>query len=131
MKHFGTVAASPRPRVAPLVLAALLLAAPASAGTPAKGDPQRGKAKYDALCVICHGANAKGDGPTARSLDPRPRDLTDAKYMAERSDQYLRDIILKGGGGVGKSPLMPPWNSQLNDADAANVIAYLRSLAKK
>lgn len=113
--------------------ALLLLLGPAVslAGTPAKGDSQRGKARYDALCVICHGATGKGDGPTARSLNPRPRDLTDAKYMAGLNDQYLRDIIIKGGAGVGKSPLMPPWNSQLNDADAANVIAYLRSLAKK
>ena len=72
MKRFGTVAASPRPRVVPLLLAALLLAAPALAGSPTTGDARRGKARYEALCVICHGAGGKGDGPTARSLTPRP-----------------------------------------------------------
>lgn len=109
----------------------LLLPGMAPAGSPTKGDPQRGKAKFDALCVICHGSSGKGDGPTARSLNPKPRDFTDAKYMAGLSDAYLRDVILKGGPGVGKSPLMPPWNSQLGEADLAHLIAYLRSLVKK
>lgn len=130
MRPIGTVAASPRRRVARLVLAGLLLAGPAGAGgAPTKGDALRGKAKYDALCVICHGSSGKGDGPTARSLNPRPRDFSGAKYMAGLSDAYLRDVILKGGSAVGKSPLMPPWSGQLSEADIVNVIAYLRSLA--
>jgi mono/diheme cytochrome c family protein len=127
----GTAAAWPPGRLSPVALAALLLPLAALAGAPAQGDPRRGRAKYDALCLICHGPGGKGDGPTARMLTPRPRDLADRRYMAGLTDRYLRDIILKGGAAVGKSPLMPPWSSQLSEADVTHLIAYLRSLANR
>jgi hypothetical protein len=49
----------------------------------------------------------KGDGPAAVTLDPKPRNLTDATYMAALSDRYLFELITRGGVAMGKSPQMP------------------------
>jgi mono/diheme cytochrome c family protein len=63
-------------------------------------------------------------------LNPKPKDLSDKAYNSKLSDQYLSDIISKGGSAVGKSPLMPPFGAALKEADIKNVVAYIRSLAK-
>ena len=35
-----------------------------------------GKAEFRANCAVCHGLEARGDGPMAGILDPRPPNLT-------------------------------------------------------
>ena len=115
---------------ATLILLVLMAAAPSHSGAAGKGDPKAGKAKYDLLCTSCHGATGKGDGPAAASLNPKPRNHTDGKYMNALTDKYLFDIVKGGGVGVGKSPLMPPWGGQLKDPEIWDVVAYIRSLAK-
>ena len=94
-----------------------------------KGDPKAGKQRYDLLCSSCHGATGKGDGPAAAALSPKPRNHADGKYMNALTDKYLFDIIKGGGAGLGKSPLMPPWASQLKDQDIWNLVSYIRTLA--
>lgn len=49
--------------------------------------------------------------------------------MNALTEKYLFDIIKAGGASVGKSPLMPPWASQLSEQGIRNVIAYIRTLA--
>lgn len=93
-----------------------------------KGDPlTRGKAFYTTMCSSCHGPEGKGDGPVAVALNPKPRDFTDKAYMAQLEDQYLFEVISKGGAAVGKSPLMPP--AALGEQEIRNVIEYIRTLA--
>jgi mono/diheme cytochrome c family protein len=87
----------------------------------------KGRAAYATYCASCHGQGGKGDGPAAAALSPKPRDLTDRAHMAQLDDQYLFQVIGKGGAAVGKSPLMPP--AALGEQDIRNVIAYLRTLA--
>ncbi|MCA8943626.1 MAG: hypothetical protein KDB80_13765 [Planctomycetes bacterium] len=65
------------------------------------------KQHFQALCVTCHGRSGQGDGPAAAALNPKPRDWTDAKWQAERTDAKLAEVILGGGAAVGLSPLMP------------------------
>lgn len=100
-------------------------------GQAQKGDPAKGKTAYATYCASCHGAAGKGDGAAAATLNPKPRDLTDAKYMATLTDQYMFDIIKKGGPAVGKAALMPPWGAALKDPEIQNVVAYIRTLVKK
>ena len=95
-----------------------------------KGDPAKGKVTYGTYCVSCHGASGKGDGPAAATLNPKPRDLTDKAHMAKHKDDYLFEIIKKGGVAVGKSAVMPPWGTALKDEDIWSVVAYIRSLVK-
>lgn len=100
-------------------------------GAQTKADPKAGKAKYDQLCVGCHGASGKGDGAAAASLNPKPRDHTNCKEMAKESDANLFKVIKEGGQSIGRSPLMPPWGASLKDADIHNLVAYIRGYCKK
>ena len=96
----------------------------------AQGNAAKGKDLFAQHCASCHGPTGKGDSPAAAALSPKPADLTNKAYTAGLKDQYLFDLIQKGGAAVGKSPLMPPFGSKLKDGDGRDVIAYLRSLAK-
>jgi mono/diheme cytochrome c family protein len=115
--------------------AAALVATIACAGSPAStadagggaAKPGRGKELYKANCVACHGEKGKGDGPGAGVLKPPPRDHTDRAYMSTLSDQEIGDIIRMGGAIKGK-PLMPS-HPQINGADLAALVAYVRSLS--
>jgi cytochrome c553 len=80
----------------------------------AGGGPSQAEQMFATVCVTCHGADGTGNGPAAASLEPKPRNYTDAQWQASVTDDQLRDIILKGGQGVGKSPMMP-GQPQLKD----------------
>ena len=86
---------------------------------------------FETRCVVCHGASGKGDGPGAKTLKPPPRDYTDAKWQASITDETLKKIILTGGAGVGKSPLMPP-NPVLKGKDAviSGLVKIVRDFKK-
>jgi len=88
-----------------------------------------GKKLYISYCSTCHGETAKGDGMAARSLPVKPADHTNGTIMNQLSDQFLREIISKGGSAVGKSSFMPSWGSALDDKQISDLIAYLRSIA--
>jgi len=91
---------------------------------------EKSKSLFAEQCASCHGSGGKGDGPAAAALTPKPHDLTDKQHMAAVTDQYLTDIIKKGGAAVGKSAVMAPFGDSMSDADIADMVAYLRSLAK-
>ncbi len=94
------------------------------------GNAEKGKAIFAQNCASCHGPTGKGDAPAAAALNPKPKDLTGKAYMAGLKDQYLFDLVKKGGAAVGKSPLIPPFGSKLKDEDIRDVIAFIRSLGK-
>jgi len=116
------------------VLGTLALAALA---TPAlAGDAAAGKTTYETLCLSCHGATGKGDGPAGAVLDPRPRDFSIGEFMLDAdgdgspgSDADLKLVIQKGAAAYGGSPVMAPWG-HLSEADVDNLVAYVRSLKK-
>ncbi len=96
----------------------------------AQGSPAKGKDLYAKQCAGCHGPAGKGDGPAAAAINPKPGDFTNKAYMTALKDQYLFDLIQKGGAAVGRSPLMTPFGSKLKDGEIQDVIAYVRSLTK-
>jgi mono/diheme cytochrome c family protein len=114
--------------IASVVLTAMLVL-PAGVSF-AQGNVTKGKGFFDKNCASCHGAGGKGDSPAAAAFNPKPRDLTDKTYMAGLKDEQLVEIIKKGGGAVGKSPLMPPFGAALKDQDVQDVVAFIRSLVK-
>lgn len=101
-------------------------------------DLAAGKAKFQALCVSCHGEGGKGDGPTGTALaaagQPAPRDFTVGAFKLDPdkdgktgTDADLKLVIRQGAAAYGGSPLMAPIMG-LSDADLDNIIAYIRSL---
>ena len=96
----------------------------------AAGDAAKGQATFQKLCSGCHGTTGKGDGAMGAALNPKPKDLSNKAYNGSLKDDYLMKIIKEGGPAVGKSPMMPNVGSSLKDGEVADVIAYIRSLAK-
>jgi mono/diheme cytochrome c family protein len=91
------------------------------------GDPiASGRVLFMSACVPCHGEGGKGDGVAAKDLNPKPRNLTDAAYMAPLDDRYLYELISRGGIAVGKSAQMPEF--ALSPQDIQNLIAFVRTL---
>jgi mono/diheme cytochrome c family protein len=92
---------------------------------------EEGKKTFEANCALCHGAAGKGDGAGAAALNPKPRNLTDVKYMSGRTWKELRDVIALGGANSGLSALMPAWKGQLKNRQIDDVLAYVISLSPK
>ncbi len=88
-----------------------------------------GKKIYLTYCSTCHGEQGKGDGMAAASLPAKPSDHTNGAIMNRLSDQFLLDIISKGGAAVGKSSFMPSWGAALNEKQLRDVVTYIRTLA--
>ena len=77
--------------------------APPSQKTPA----EQAESMYSLVCVMCHGPGGKGDGKMAATLNPKPRDYTNAEWQKSVKDDDIKKIILLGGKAVGKSDMMP------------------------
>ena len=116
----------------------LSIAALALPGTALAADVAAGNAKFQELCVSCHGPGGKGDGPTGKALaaagQPAPRDFTigDFKLDTDKdgkagTDTDLKNVITKGALVYGGSAMMAPVQG-LSDADLDNLVAFIRSL---
>ena len=87
------------------------------------------KKTFQYFCGPCHGEKGNGRGIYFTiDLQPSPRDLTDVKYMAQLTDDYLLNFISKGSAAMEKSELCPPWGGVFDEDRIKGVIAYLRSL---
>ena len=86
-----------------------------------------GKATYDGMCMACHGADGKGDGPAAAALEPKPPNFQDAAWWDGKTDEHLTQVIREGGASVGLSPLMAPVGAALTDAEMAELLAHLKA----
>jgi len=62
---------------------------------------------YAERCAHCHGASGRGDGASARTLTPSPRDYSEKAWQKSVTDEELRTAIVRGGPAVGKSAIMP------------------------
>jgi mono/diheme cytochrome c family protein len=86
-----------------------------------------GKETYARNCAPCHGPGGKGDGPSAATLNPPPRDHTNAEYMSTLTDKKIADTI-KMGGIISGYPNMPS-NPHLKREEIEALVAYVRSLS--
>ncbi|MBI4537359.1 MAG: c-type cytochrome [candidate division NC10 bacterium] len=95
------------------------------------GDAAGGKTLYGKKCALCHGAEGKGDGPGAPTVDPKPRDFTRGLYKIRTTasgqpptDTDLFRIITDGMPGTS----MPGWQG-LSERDRWNLVAHLKTFA--
>ena len=93
------------------------------------GDSAAGALTYQNLCASCHGETGCGDGPLASTLDPKPARHCDGARMNGIEDDYLVEIITRGGYALGKSPMMAAWEGNLTPQQIQDVVAYIRTLA--
>lgn len=104
----------------------------------------KGPALYQAYCAVCHGADAKGDGPMAKSLTTPPPDLTRiaarhaGKFPAEQINHIITgDAPLPRGHGTRQMPIWGPAFSKVEgDQDWGlvridNLVKYLKEIQAK
>jgi len=90
---------------------------------------EAGKDNFIANCSPCHGETGKGDGPLADTLGEgvKPRNLSDAKLLSSRTDEFLFKATKSGGIAVGFSESMPSWKETFTDAQIKQIIQYVRN----
>ena len=75
--------------------------------TAPKRTPQvveRGRGTYAVWCTACHGPEGAGDGPTAHTLNPPPRNFRTQKFkQGARVEQIFQTL----GKGVPGSAMQP------------------------
>jgi len=84
--------------------------------------PSDAKTTFDAKCAKCHGKDGRAKGLISKAKGVR--NLTDAKWQEDVSDERLFNSISNGRGK------MPSFKKQLSEADINALVAYVRSLKK-
>jgi putative copper export protein/mono/diheme cytochrome c family protein len=85
-----------------------------------------GKALFAADCVSCHGADAGGDGPAAKSLPVPPADLT-ASHFWGHTEGDLYWYISHGINAPSGAPAMPAFGGALSSGDIWALIDFLKA----
>ena len=114
-------------------------------GARAQSSSYSGRMDYESYCSSCHGNNALGDGPFAKSLKKRPADLT---QLAKANNGAFPDVkvfrTIDGSQPVSghTDSAMPAWGevfaksreSEGKENAAARIralVEYLRTLQAK
>ncbi len=96
-------------------------------GAPAMAkaaDAAKGKTIYSAKCVLCHGAEGKGNGPAGMAFSPKPANFTSKVFwQAPNIDATMVDSIESGKGQM-------PSFSDLSVNDVQNLIQYIKQAFK-
>lgn len=88
----------------------------------------RGERTFLSRCAGCHGRKADGKGPNSLDIIPRPRNLRNSAFLDSAGDRRLFESVLYGVQGTA----MPSWiDYGLSQADAGDIINYIRSLNQK
>jgi mono/diheme cytochrome c family protein len=106
------------------------MAWPPSANVPANASkPQR---IYLEKCAFCHGPDGRGNGPSAPSMIPRPRDFTQGefKYKSTPLNEPPTDddLIRTVRDGLHASG-MPYFSDILSAADIRDVVSYIKNFS--
>ena len=79
----------------------------------------RGGIVFKNYCALCHGQ--KGDGSARATKLYGVANLR----IKPADSEYYANIIRLGGGKLGKSEFMPPWQNELSEEQINDVVAYL------
>jgi len=80
------------------------------------------RSSYNAKCASCHGRD--GRSKTARGRRTHSRDLTDANWQNETSDERMFNSINNGRGK------MPAFKKSLSENEIEALVAYVRRLRR-
>ena len=89
----------------------------------AAADAAAGKQLYAKKCASCHGAAGEGKDTIAKMLKVEMRPLASKEVQAKSDAELIKDM----NQGIGK---MKPV-AGLKDKDHEDIVAFVRTLAKK
>ena len=78
---------------------------------------------YRRYCVSCHGSDGKAT--TSKGKFSHARDLTDAQWQTEVSDERIFNSIMNGRSVRGN---MPAFANKLNEKEANSLVTFIRGL---
>ena len=84
----------------------------------------KGKSLYDEKCMICHGADGKGNGPAAAALSPPPKDFNSTEFWQQKNVDQIITHQVKNGKGQ-----MPAFT--LSEPEIKAIIDYMSQAFKK
>jgi mono/diheme cytochrome c family protein len=106
--------------------------------------PNSGKEMFKSYCAVCHGTDAKGNGPAASALKIPPTDLTGlsqrngGKYPAAHVAALIRGQASVPSHGTQDMPIWGPLFSSISQGHeaqvqqrTANLVGYIESLQTK
>jgi mono/diheme cytochrome c family protein len=108
------------------IAAALLLASVARAAEPPKKTPElvaKGQTTFSKFCASCHGPKGEGDGPAAKALNPKPKNLATDALAHGATAQGVFDTLSTGVKGTAMVPF-----KHLSEEDRWAVAYYVMSL---
>ena len=92
----------------------------------ALADDAEVKARFEAKCQKCHGADGKAQTRMGRKL--HADDFTTEKWQKEQTE---KSIIRAITNGAGKKKRMPAFKGKLTAGQIKELAAYLRTFAEK
>jgi cbb3-type cytochrome c oxidase subunit III len=84
--------------------------------------PVDAKLVFEKHCATCHGKD--GQAKTFKAKLNHARNLTDAKWQAEVTDERIFNSITNGKGK------MPAWGKKLSEAQINALVGYVRNFKK-
>ncbi len=101
---------------------------PAPGGEGARSEgvaSKRGELLFQTSCANCHGPDGRGDGISAATLTPPPRDFSARPWRFEPTKESIRRVILSGIPGTA----MPASQGTLAEADVDLLVQHVYELA--
>lgn len=89
----------------------------------AGSNPRPASQLYRRHCISCHGND--GRGKTLKGKFSHARDLTDAQWQSDVSDERIFNSIMNGRNVRGN---MPAFAKKLNDQDVESLVDFVRRL---
>jgi mono/diheme cytochrome c family protein len=108
-------------------------------GVAADVSPTDGRGMFQSYCAPCHGVTAKGDGPAAAALTPKPANLTEfakrrgGKFSARDFEDKMQGVAMSPAHGNSAMPVWGPVFRQLGNEPlrVANLRSYVETLQVK
>ena len=82
---------------------------------------KRGAKIFKTRCMICHGAQGKGDGIGGKALSPKPQNLTSGMVQSQTDGEIFWKIT------NGRNDMIK-WGPILTDEQRWDLVNYVRTL---
>lgn len=91
--------------------------------------PLSGAGMFKDYCAVCHGKDAKGNGPAASELKQAPANLTTLakRHGGKFPDAYVEEVLRNGAKAPAHGDAeMPVWGPLFRSLDSDPAIMYVR-----